>query len=310
MLCVGVFWLALGIGARSASAQQSVASDGSARPKVLATTSLIGDLVREIAGSELDVDVLMGPGVDPHLYKVTPGDIRRLSSADLILYHGLHLEGRMGEAFESLARKKPVVAVADQLPAERIRRSSDVPDPHVWFDVSLWKFVAQRVADELTKRYPILSARITERHGEFQKQLSELDAMVAKEISSIPKEQRVLVTAHDAFAYFGARYGITVYGVQGISTDSEAGLRHIQDLIDLLVRSKIPAVFMESSVGERSIQALVDGAQNAGHTVSIAGPLYSDALGEPGTGAETYLGMVRANVGTIVAALGATRSKQ
>lgn len=279
-------------------------ADPSPKPKVTTTTSLLHDMIKQIAGDEIEVISLMGPGVDPHLYKVTPGDIRKLSGADLIVYQGLHLEGRMSEALESFGKRKPTFAAAQKLPHDKLRMLSDIPDPHVWFNVQLWREVELGLAAKLAESFPQLAERMQAGGARYAAELSALDAEVETEISKIPEKRRILVTAHDAFGYFGERYKLKVYGIQGVSTDSEAGLSHIQSLIDLLVNLNVPAVFLESSVGERSIQALTEGARAQGRSVKIAGPLYSDALGELGSGAETYIGMVRFNVKSIVNALG------
>lgn len=276
-----------------------------AKPKVVATTSLLRDLVYQICGDTVELDSLMGAGVDPHLYKVTPGDVRKLSQGDYIVFHGLHLEGRMGDALESLGKKKPTVTAAEMLDPSVLRRPEEgIPDPHVWFDVSLWSDVSRKLSSKLAELLPAHAEQYRSAGALYAAELDALDREILRSIQSIPVSQRVLVTAHDAFGYFGRRYGIEVRGVQGISTDSEAGLRHIQGLIDEIVSRKVRAVFMETSVGERSVKALLDGAKSQGHSVALAGPLYSDALGEPGSGAETFIGMVRANVRQIVEALG------
>ncbi len=276
------------------------------KPKITTTTSLLHDMVHQLAGDSVEIISLMGPGVDPHLYKVTPGDIRKLSRADLIVYHGLHLEGRMAEALENFGKRKPTFAAAEVLPNDKLRTLSDIPDPHVWFNVQLWREVTLGLASKLSKTFPQLETQVGTRGAQYANELASLDTEVDHAIAKIPEQQRILVTAHDAFGYFGERYKLKVHGIQGVSTDSEAGLSHIQSLIDLLVNLKVPAVFLESSVGERSIQALTDGAKYKGHSVIMAGPLYSDALGEPGSGAETFTGMVRFNVKSIVTALGGT----
>ena len=278
---------------------------GGMKPVIVTTTSLMRDLVTHLCGSDVDVESLMGPGTDPHLYKVTPGDIRKLARADIIIYHGLHLEGRMAEALESYAKRKLTIPATEVIAKNNLRLSAEgIPDPHVWFDVSLWRTVTLELAKTLAKALPELETRILKAGDNYAAKLGALDEEILARIKTIPESQRVLITAHDAFGYFGKRYNIKVLGVQGVSTDSEAGLRHVQELIDLIVASRIKAVFMETSVGERSVRALVDGAASRGQQVALSGPLYSDALGESGTAAADFAGMIRHNVNTIVAALG------
>jgi manganese/zinc/iron transport system substrate-binding protein len=274
--------------------------------KVLSTTSIIADTAREIAGNQVVIDSLMGPGIDPHLYKASPGDIRKLSEASLILHNGLHLEGKMGDVLEKLSRRKRVRAVTDAIPRERLRIASDegaVYDPHVWFDVSLWIEVVRAIRDELSTLEPRHAAIFTQRAQELEEKLHKLHSWCATQIATIPQQHRILITAHDAFGYFSRAYGIEVMAIQGISTDSEASLREINNLVQILVQRSIPAVFVESTLPPKAVEALVEGARAKGHTVAIGGQLLSDALGEPGTPGATYEGMVRVNVETIVRGL-------
>jgi manganese/zinc/iron transport system substrate-binding protein len=274
--------------------------------KVLSTTSIIADTVREIAGEELVVESLMGPGVDPHLYKASPGDIRKLSDASLILHNGLHLEGKMGDVLEKLSRRKRVRAVTDAIPRERLRVASTeagVYDPHVWFDVSLWIEVVRVIRDELSLLAPDHAANFAQRAQQLEERLRALHTWCAAQIQTIPHAQRILITAHDAFGYFSSAYGIKVMAIQGISTDSEASLREINTLVQIIVQSEIPAVFVESTLPPKAVEALVEGARAKGHSVAIGGQLLSDALGEAGTAGATYEGMVRFNVETIVQVL-------
>jgi len=274
--------------------------------KVLTTTSIIADTAREIAGDLLVVDSLMGPGVDPHLYKASPGDIRKLSDASLILHTGLHLEGKMGEILTKLSHRTRVRAVTDTIPIERLRKASaagQAYDPHVWFDVSLWIEVASTIRDELGQLDPAHAPTYSARSQLLEKKLRALHSWCATQIASIPAARRVLITAHDAFGYFGRAYDIEVMAIQGISTDSEASLREINNLVNTIVTRSIPAVFIESTLSPKAIEALVEGAQSKGHRVKIGGQLLSDALAEPGNEGDTYEGMVRHNVSTIVAGL-------
>lgn len=276
------------------------------RLEIVTTTGMIEDAVRNIAGDSADVTALMGPGVDPHLYKATQGDLGKLSSADVIFYNGLHLEGKMGEVLEKLARLKPVIAVAEGIPPARLRKVPEFNnnyDPHIWFDVSLWKEAVKQISNSLQE---IDSSNASYYRKNTEKYLSELDSLhswVREQIASIPEQQRIMITAHDAFGYFGEAYNIDVRGLQGISTLSEYGLRDVSELVNFIVENRIRAVFVETSVSERAINAVVEGARERGFDVKIGGNLYSDAMGEKGTDEGTYTGMVRANVETIVNAL-------
>ncbi len=273
---------------------------------VVATTGMIADAARNIAGDRAEVTALMGPGVDPHLYKAAPADLRVLQGADVILYNGLQLEGRLADVLVRLASKKTTVQVTDSIPEDRLREPPEFDghyDPHVWFNVELWVHVAERIRDAMVKQDPEGKIEYEERASAYVGQLKDLHAYCAAELARIPKEQLVLVTAHDAFGYFGDAYGLDVLGVQGISTDSEGSLKHMNELVDTLVKRKIPAVFIESSVPRRNIDALVEGCRARGHTVTVGGELYSDAMGAAGSEAGTYIGMVRHNVKTIVDAL-------
>jgi len=275
--------------------------------RVVTTTSMIGYVATRIAGGHAEVTSLMQTGVDPHLYKASESDVRRLAEADLILYNGLHLEGKMGDVLVKMARQRPVVAVSEAVPPERLREPPELAgqyDPHIWFDVSLWRLTLQPIVREL-------SALAPEHAGEFRAnaellgdELDRLDVWVEERIASLPPERRLLVTAHDAFGYFGRRYGVEVVGLQGISTVSEAGLRDVERVVDMVVDSGVPAIFIESSVPRRSIEAVQAAVRDRGHEVAIGGQLYSDSMGPAGTPEGTYPGMVRYNVDTLVGALG------
>jgi len=273
---------------------------------IVCTTGMIGDAVSRIAGERAEVSSLMGPGVDPHLYKATQGDLKRLTQADVVFYNGLHLEGKMGEVLEKVARLKPVIALGDSLPGAELINSTNYAsahDPHIWFDVSLWSEavgIAGRTLADLDTAY---AKNYFENTRAFQRELRDLHAFAKEEIAKIPEKQRILITAHDAFEYFGEAYSIDVRGLQGISTVSEYGLKDISDLVNLITERNIKAVFVESSVPRKSLEAVVEGCAKRGHTTRIGGTLYSDAMGEAGTPEGTYPGMVRANVRTIVDAL-------
>lgn len=274
-------------------------------PQVVATTGMIADAARVIGGAP--VQALMGPGLDPHSYRQTRSDIAAMARADLVLWHGLHLEAQMTEFFAQLAQKTTVVAVADSLPHDLLRADPDYPDrfdPHVWMDPALWSMVTATVAEAMTRVDPAAAEVHAANLAEQQAAIARLDTYARDVLASVPPSARVLVTAHDAFGYFGRDYGFEVLGIQGISTESEAGLARISELVDVLVDRKVAAVFVESSVSDRSMRALIEGAAARGHDVAIGGELFSDAMGAEGTYEGTYIGMIDHNVTTIARALG------
>jgi manganese/zinc/iron transport system substrate-binding protein len=273
---------------------------------IVTTTGMIQDAVANIAGDQAEVIALMGPGVDPHLYKATQGDLQKLTNADLVFYNGLHLEGKMGEVLEKLGRTKPVIAVSHEIPNSLLRTVpgfAGTHDPHIWFDVSLWKEAVKAISKSLIKFDSLNSDYYMQRTHRYLVTLDSLHEAVKNKISEIPVEQRILITAHDAFGYFGDAYAIHVRGLQGISTVSEFGLRDVTELVNFIIAKKIKAIFVESSVSPRSIEAIQEGCKNKGWEVAIGGSLYSDAMGNAGTPEGTYVGMVNANVETIVEAL-------
>lgn len=273
---------------------------------IVATTGMIGDAANLIAGTHADVITLMGPGVDPHLYKATHGDLENLTKADLILYNGLHLEGKMGEVFEKLGRTKPVVAVSGGIDTAQLRKIpgfDNTFDPHIWFNVALWKSAVQEIGLALKKQDPTHAETYQLNLDTYLLKLDSLHKSTRDSLATIPRENRILVTAHDAFGYFGDAYEVEVHGLQGISTMSEFGLKDITDLTTFIIDRKIKAIFVESSVSPRSIEAVVKGCQEKGWEVRIGGSLYSDALGAADTPAAHYDGMVSANVKTIIRAL-------
>jgi manganese/zinc/iron transport system substrate-binding protein len=309
VMAVGVVLLALLACKENAapSAGAGGGTGGGARLKVLATTGMIADVARNIAGERAEVTALMGEGVDPHLYKASPGDVRLMSDADVIFYNGLHLEGRMADVIVKMAQKQTVVRVTEGIDESRLREPPEFAghfDPHVWFDVMLWAEAADRVRDALVEKDPAGRGVYEANAGRYLAELRALDAYARATIATIPEGNRVMVTAHDAFGYFGAAYGLRVLGVQGISTDSEASLQDINALVDMLVEGKVPAVFIESTVSRKTIDALIEGCRARGHTVTVGGELFSDAMGAEGTAEGTYIGMVRHNVDTVARALG------
>lgn len=279
----------------------------SGKLKVVCTIGMIGDIARRVGGDRAEVDALMGPGVDPHLYKASEGDVGKLSAADIVFYNGLNLEGKMGDIFVKLASSRKVVAVCETIPEDQLREPPEFAghyDPHIWFDCSLWARTVPAIEKAFAEKDPAHAAEYRERAEALQKELQELDRWVEEQIRRVPESQRVLVTAHDAFGYFGRRYGVEVVGLQGISTVSEAGIKDVERVVDVIVDRKIRSIFVESSVPPRAIEAVQAACRDKGHEVAIAGKtLFSDAMGAAGTDEGTYPGMVRHNVNTIVEAL-------
>lgn len=274
---------------------------------IVATTTMLADLSRVIGGEHVNVDGLMGPGIDPHLYQASAGDVTLMQNADVVVYNGLHLEGKMGDFFQSLTdRGSTVICIEDGLPKDQLlswEDDSSVHDPHIWFQVSLWKSAAKTVADRLSEADPSHAQAYKKNLEAYTLELEKLDTYIRDRINEIPKDQRVLITAHDAFQYFGKAYGLEVRGLQGISTDAEAGTADVSTLADFITKRKIKAVFVESSVPPKTIEALQAAVKSKGFDVAIGGELYSDSLGGKNSGAETYLLTVKANVDTIVGAL-------
>lgn len=282
-------------------------TDAGDKIKVTTTVGMIADLVRNVGGDRVEVTALMGPGVDPHLYKPSASDVDLLNDADIIFYGGLHLEGRMVETFEAIDRTgKPTVAVSAEIPDEKLRTPPEFKgqhDPHIWFDVSLWMSALDTIATHLEDLSPADAEDFQANAVVYRGQMEELDAYVRSEVGRVPEDQRILVTAHDAFGYFGDAYGFEVRGLQGLSTSSETGAGDVQSLISFIVERQLPAIFVESSVSKATIEAVQQGARARGWNVLIGGELFSDAMGEDGTAKGTYIGMIRHNIDTIVAAL-------
>jgi manganese/zinc/iron transport system substrate-binding protein len=273
---------------------------------IVATTGMIKDAIEHVAGDHAEVIALMGPGVDPHLYKATQGDVEKLTNADIVFYNGLHLEGKMGEVLEKLGRAKPVIAVASNIPDSLLRAVpgfQGTHDPHIWFDVELWENAVRTVCKTLEKQDTANAAFYTSQRDAYIKELDSLHQAIKVKVAEIPQQQRVLITAHDAFGYFGDAYNIEVKGLQGISTMSEFGVKDVTDLVNFIISRKIKAIFVETSVSQKSIEAVVEGCREKGWDVKIGGSLFSDAMGNAGTPEGSYIGMVSANVKTITAAL-------
>ncbi|MFH1894062.1 MAG: zinc ABC transporter substrate-binding protein [Candidatus Zixiibacteriota bacterium] len=281
--------------------------------EVVTTTGMIADIVKNIGGDAVNVTALMGPGVDPHTYKASAGDVGKMANADVIFYNGLHLEGAMSEVFERMSGEVRAVAVTDRIMESHLLESPQFEgafDPHVWFDVRVWMMAVELVRDILIE-YDRGAAVMFDNNTEgYLTELSELHDYVYKLTKSVPERQRVLITAHDAFSYFGRAYGFEVRGLQGISTASEAGTADVQNLAQFIVDHKIPAIFVESSVSPKSIEAVQAAVAAKGFKVKIGGKLFSDAMGNPGTFEGTYIGMVTYNVETIANALSAGKEPQ
>jgi manganese/zinc/iron transport system substrate-binding protein len=274
--------------------------------KAVATTGMIGDAVANVGGDRVSVITLMGPGVDPHLYKASEGDVTRMAEADIIFYNGLHLEGAMTAVFERMRGRKKTVAVTENVDKTMLLTPSEFEgayDPHVWFDVMLWMQAVKAIRDNLVGMDPEHEGTYDSNTERYLGELTELHIYVKGQAKKVPENQRVLITAHDAFNYFGRAYGFEVRGLQGISTAAEAGTADVRDLADFISRRKIPAIFVESSVPPRTIQAVREAVKARGFNVEIGGELFSDAMGDPDTPEGTYIGMVKHNIDTIVSAL-------
>jgi manganese/zinc/iron transport system substrate-binding protein len=284
--------------------EETAAAEG--RLRVVATIGMISDVAAQIGGDRVFVQGLMGPGVDPHLYKARAGDVRRLSRADLVLYNGLHLEAAMGEVLEEMGRRRHTVAVTEWIDRAELMSPPEFGgsyDPHVWFDVRLWVQATRRIEAALAEADPAGAPEYAARAAAYAQELERLDAWIRERVTAVPPERRVLITAHDAFGYFGRAYGFEVMGLQGISTSSEAGTGDVQRLALEIERRRIPALFLETSIPPRTIQSVIAAVRSRGFAVRAGGELYSDALGDAGTPEGHYIGMVRHNVETIVSAL-------
>lgn len=275
--------------------------------QIVATTSMITDLVKNIGGDKVEVQGLMGAGVDPHLYKASEGDVSKLANADMILYGGLHLEGKLVEVFEKMQKQKiSTVAVSDALDKKDLIGSTLFAsnyDPHIWFDVKNWEKITQFVADQLSEAQPENKEIFQANAKTYLAELKILEEEIIAEIATLPEDKRRLVTAHDAFNYFGRAYKFDVVGLQGLSTATEAGVQDVQKTASYIIDHKVKSVFIESSVPRRTVEALQASVNSKNHQVKIGGTLFSDALGNPGTPEGTYIGMFKYNVHTIVEAL-------
>ncbi len=290
----------------SCERQGKIKKRGDGQLNIVATIGMIADIAQTVGGDHVKMTGLMGPGIDPHLYKATAGDVSRLSGADVIFYNGLHLEAKMAEVLQRMSGQIKTVAVTNGIDRSMLLTPPEFEgayDPHVWFDVRLWKKAVEVVRDTLVEA----DAKHAESYGRnsevYLAKLDELHEYVKAQAERIPENQRVLVTAHDAFNYFGRAYDFQVRGLQGISTVSEAGTADIQELAKFIVQRRIPAMFVETSVSSRNIEAVQAAVKSRGFNVEIGGKLFSDAMGDSGTPEGTYIGMVRHNIDTIVKSL-------
>lgn len=302
------------LGAFLVSCSDQPVNESSGKIEVVTTIAMIGDVAREVAGPLAEVRSLIGEGIDPHLYKPTAQDVKALQAADLIFYNGLMLEGKMTDVLVRIAAGgKPVHAVTEELSTDSgfvLDDGGSHDDPHVWMDVKGWQAATNAIAKAFGALDPPNARTYETNAANYLDRLTQLDQYAASSIASIPEGQRVLVTAHDAFQYLSRAYGIEVRGVQGFSTESEAGIKDIENLVSFLVSRKIPAVFVESSVSDKNVRALIEGCAAQGHTVVIGGELFSDAMGATGTYEGTYIGMIDHNITTITRALGGTAPEQ
>ena len=298
------------VGCSDRSSDMEASADFAGSYRIVCTVGMITDIARNVAGDHAQVAGIIGEGVDPHLYKPTRGDVVKLSQADVVFYNGLLLEGKMTDVLVRVATTGMLVrAVTEAILDEtdyllEKDDGSEHTDPHVWMDVSGWLRAVPVVAETLSEFDPEHAADYRANAATYMNKLQALDIYTKTAMATIPEGRRILVTAHDAFQYFGRAYGIEVRGIQGISTESEAGVRDLEMLVDFIVERKVPAVFVETSVAEKNVRALVEGARARGHEVIIGGSLFSDAMGQAGTYEGTYIGMIDHNVTTIVNALG------
>ncbi|MGM0440543.1 MAG: metal ABC transporter solute-binding protein, Zn/Mn family [Chlamydiota bacterium] len=278
-----------------------------AKPTVVATTSIVADAVSNVAGDLVEVETLMGPGIDPHLYVPTYGDMRKLSQADIIFYNGLYLEGKMDEILKKMSRHRTVVAVAENIIPQKLidlsQGDQNYYDPHVWFDPQLWKSAVESICKVLVEKYPLYAEVFIARSQQYQQQLEELDNWCRQQMDTVPVSRRYIITAHDAFNYLGIAYNAKVVGLQGITTTAEYGLYDLAQVINLVIDNNIKALFLEASVPKRSIESLQKALLEKGRNVKIGGKLYSDSLGLPQSPEGTYQGMVKYNINTITEAL-------
>ncbi|UQB41290.1 zinc ABC transporter substrate-binding protein [Thiomicrospira microaerophila] len=274
-----------------------------AQPSVVSTTSLVHDLVKKIGGDKVNAQGLMAPDIDPHYYRASFGDMRKLARADLVFYNGLGLEGRMEEVLKNLSAIAPTYPLSDFIEPNLLISENAIPDPHFWMDVRLWQQAAKGVAETLSHYWPEHQDSFNQHLKEYLTELDALHDWIQQQVQTLPEKQRLLITAHDAFGYYGAAYGIEVIGLQGINTTSEVGLKDLRMMKDLIKQRSVKAVFVEASVPDRTIKSLIAGVKAEGGELALGGKLYSDALAAEHSEAGNYIGMMRQNTQTIVKAL-------
>ena len=304
LLCLAVILTSVGCDPKNAP--DAPDTSGKEKIRVVTTIGMITDIVKNVGGDQVEVIGMMGPGVDPHLYKATAKDRTRLKSAHIVFYNGLHLEAKLADELADMSGDVKTVAVTDGVDKMLLLSSSDYEgqsDPHLWFDVTLWMKAVEKVRDTLSALNPDSETVYQNNTDRYLAELAELHEYVKTQAERVPPQQRVLVTAHDAFNYFGKAYGFEVRGLQGISTSMEAGIADVRELATFIAERRIPAIFVESSVSSRSLEAVKAAVKSKGFNVQIGGELFSDAMGNEGTPEGTYIGMVRHNIDTIVKAL-------
>jgi manganese/zinc/iron transport system substrate-binding protein len=303
-LCKGLMLVAL-VAAGVACTTDTAQNEGN-KPVIVSTTSLLDDLSRAIGGDLFVYESLMGPGVDPHIYKPTQGDLKKLQSADMVIYNGLHLEGKMGEIFQKMQRNTYVLSVGDSIPQKLLINNTEFEDgfdPHIWFDRDLWYMCAIRIAENMKYNWPDYGLKIDSNLNVFAERLFLMDVEVRNMVAEIPAERRVIITSHDALNYYARKYDFQVRSLQGSSTATELGLKDITAMVDYLVTNNITAIFPENITGDQSLQAVINGCEKKGHTVKMGAELFSDALGGPDSEAPDYFAMVLENTRRIVNAL-------
>lgn len=294
------------IGCVSDTSNKSTKSTTKDKLNVVATTGMVADAVKNVVKDNAEVTALMGPGVDPHLYKATQGDLTKLTNADIIFYNGLHLEGKLQEVFEKMTHTKTVYAITDGLdetslrPLEGGENSKYKYDPHIWFNVELWSKTLKGIADKLSEVDITNEISYQKNYKAYEQELLNLHSKVVEDVKAIPQAQRVLITSHDAFGYLGDAYNFEVKALQGISTVNEFGLQDVKQLVDFITEKKIKSIFVESSVPRKPLEAVIAGCKDKGSEVTIGGELFSDAMGTEGTPEGTYVGMVNHNFSTII----------
>ncbi|WP_233280978.1 metal ABC transporter solute-binding protein, Zn/Mn family [Paenibacillus algicola] len=287
-----------------AGSNEKNGSTAEGKINIVTTIAQIAEPVSVIGGDKVQVSSLMGPGVDPHLYNATQGDISKLDQADIVFYSGLHLEGNMTEVFEQIGKSRPVVAISESVSEDQLLTDeTGAIDPHVWFDLELWEVSLTAAVEEMKTFAPEHAEEFENNKLKYFEELQALKQEAQEKLASIPENHRVIVTAHDAFGYFGRAYDMEVVGLQGLSTEDEISVSDIDQTIDILMQHQVPAVFVESSINSKSVEAVVEGASSKGLDVKLGGELFSDAMGDEGTAEGTYLGMYRHNVNIIYEAL-------